>query len=152
MKPITFDELHCLVANVDYLLPNTFPIKFKVDGVKYLIGVGYFETDGAEDSDVDFTNFFYGYEEEIQFLSRMENSYEETILDTSDCDELVFEEIGDILKKCCNITENSKIELYERGCFNGYIRDVYWADLSDDVIKKQQKLIKELEIWSVDEK
>jgi hypothetical protein len=152
MKPITFDELHCLAANVDYLLPNTFPIKFKVDGVKYLIGVGYFETDGAEGADVDFIDFFYGYENEIQYLSRIENSYEETILDASDSNGLVFEEIGDILKKCCNITEKSKIELYERGCFNGCVRGVYWADLSDDVIEKQQKLIKEVEIWSISEK
>ena len=150
MKTITFDELHKLTANVDYLYPNTFPIKFKVDNVRYCIGIGYFDDDAANECDFDCTDFFYGYENEIQYLSQIDNKYEETILDASDSDNMVFDEIGDILKKCCNITENSKIELYERGCFNGRIYCVYWADLSDEVVEKERKLIEEIkEEWSV---
>ena len=43
MKKISFEELCDLVAHVDYLWENTFPIYFKVDSTEYVAGIGYYD-------------------------------------------------------------------------------------------------------------
>ena len=123
--PITFDELHRLVSEVDYINDESYPIEFSVDGVKYRAGIGPHCLDDfqnvVEDSDnkeyyEQFTDFFYGYEDEVQYLSRIEDEEigEEYILDACDPDGMSFKGIGEMLKKSCNITESSRIGLFTK--------------------------------------
>lgn len=150
MKKINFKELHRLVSKIDYINEFSYPVAFTVDGVKYRAGIGAFNTDDSDvygDEGTDFTDFFCGYDEEIQYLSRIEhndetafdewNGGDDHILDAQDPDDMDFNEIGDMLKKCCNITETSDIQLYEEYSFNGEQHDVFWMDLDQDVIEKE---------------
>jgi hypothetical protein len=154
-KKIDFKELHRLVSNIDYINETSYPVSFTVDGVKYRAGIGAFNTDDSDvygDEGTDFTDFFCGYDEEIQYLSRIENDDDETtfewdggydhILDAQDPDDMSFDEIGDMLKKCCNITKTSDIQLYEEYSFNGEQHDVFWMDLDQEVIEKEKEKIK----------
>ena len=144
-----------MVSNIDYIYETSYPVSFTVDGVKYRAGIGAFNTDDSDvygDEGTDFTDFFYGYDEEIQYLSRIENDDEETtfewdggydyILDAQDPDDMDFNEIGDMLKKCCNITETSDIQLYKEYSFNGERHDVFLMDMDQEVIEKEKDKIK----------
>lgn len=149
-KAITFDELHQLVSNIDFIYGSSYPVAFTVDGVKYRAGIGVFNTDGSDEKE-DFSYFFYEYDDIIQYLSRIENSdvgasfnCENTcghnlILDAQDPDDMIFDEIGDMLKKCCNITESSDIKLYTDFSFSGERYDIFWMDLDQDVIEKERR-------------
>lgn len=158
-KKITFDELHRLVSEIDYINEKSYPVSFKVDGIMYRAGIGYFNDDDSDRSDVnidgiDFTDFFYGFKDEIQYFSIIENfdedatfKYEDTcgydrILDAQDPDVMEFDEIGEMLIKHCDITETSVIELYEEYSFNGKQYDVFWMALDQEVIDKEQENIK----------
>jgi hypothetical protein len=155
MSKIKFNDLHRLVSEIDYVNEMSYPVAFAVDGVKYRAGIGAFNTDDCDiygDEGEDFTDFFYGFENEIQYLSRIENDDEETtfeldggydyILDAQDPDVMSFDEIGDMLKKCCNITETSDIQLYEEYSFNGEQHDVFWIDMDQRVIENERENIK----------
>lgn len=69
------------------------------------------------------------------------NGGDDHILDAQDPDDMSFDEIGDMLKKCCNITETSDIQLYEEYSFNGEQHDVFWMDLDQEVIEKEKEKI-----------
>lgn len=159
MKKINFKELHRLVSNIDYVNEASYPVAFTVDGVKYRAGIGAFNADDSDiygDEGTDFTDFFCGFKDEIQYLSRIENDDDETtfewdggydyILDAQNpegiMEGMVFNETGDMLKRCCNITETSDIQLYEEYSFNGEQHDVFWMDLDQDVIEKELENIK----------
>ena len=47
MKKISFEELCDLVAHVDYLWENTFPIYFNVDSTEYVAGMIYYDCGDA---------------------------------------------------------------------------------------------------------
>lgn len=152
--PITFDDLHRLVSEVDYINDESYPIEFLVDGVKYRAGIGPYCLDDFQnvvgDSDnkeyyEQFTDFFYGYEDEVQYLSRIEDEEigEEYILDACDPDDMSFKGIGEMLKKCCNITESSEIGLSTSKSFNGNQHNVWWMDLTEDVITQEKECIKQ---------
>lgn len=135
MKKITFDELCQLVSEVDYLCPNTFPISFDVDGVEYCVGIGSFDDCGTED---DVENIFCGLTDELQYLIKFSVDEEAIILDVQDPDNMVYNEIVSMLKKQCNITDNSEIYLYKDESFDGsqsYI--VEWDCCSDEIKYKE---------------
>jgi hypothetical protein len=161
MKTITFDDLHQLVSEVDYINEESYPIAFTVDGKKYRVGIGPYSIDDlsniAEDCDEEevehyayFPDFFSGYEDEVQYLSRIydEDDFDapganEIVLDACDPDDMEFHAIGDMLKKCCNITESSKIQISTKHSFNGNQYGVWWMELSDEVIAKEKACVDE---------
>lgn len=153
-EEITFDELHRLVSEVDYINDESYPIVFSVDGVKYRAGIGPYCLDDfhnvTEDCDDDdkehfsyFTDFFYGYDNEVQYLSRIEDEeiVNEYVLDACDPDGMSFKGIGEMLKKCCEITDSSKICLSTNKSFNGNQYGVWWMELSDEVIAQEKECI-----------
>jgi hypothetical protein len=137
------------VSEVDYINEESYPIAFSVDGIKYRVGIGDFVTDGIEESEEDFTDFFYGYENEIQYLNRIEDccgeddfdATSECVLDAVDPDGMSFKGIGEMIKKCCNVTETSEIKLYPYYSFNGRKHGVFWMELSDEVIANEKENI-----------
>lgn len=159
MKTITFNELHRLVSEVDYINEESYPIAFTVDGNKYRVGIGPYVLDDlnntAEDCDEEdvehyayFPDFFSGYEDEVQYLCRVDDvddfdgaCAEEIVLDACDPDDMEFHAIGDMLKKYCNITDSSKIQLSTKDSFNGNQYGVWWMELSDDVIAKEKACV-----------
>ena len=161
MEKITFDDLHRLVSEVDYINEESYPIAFTVDGNKYRVGIGSYVLDDldntAEDCDEDakkhyayFPDFFSGYEDEVQYLCRIDGGDDfdgaggdECVLDACDPDDMSFNEIGDMLKKCCNITDSSEILLSTENSFNGNQYGVWWMELSDEVIAKEKKCVDE---------
>lgn len=151
-ETISFDKLHELVSEVDYINEESYPIAFTVDGVKYRVGIGDFVTDDIEESEEDFTDFFYGYENEIQYLNRIEECDGESefdapigecVLDAVDPDGMSFKGIGEMIKKCCNVTETSEIKLYPYYSFNGRKYGVFWMELSDEVISNEKENIRQ---------
>lgn len=129
MKKITFNELCDLVSKVDYINSKSYPIIFDIDGVEYYVGIGDFVNDTGKDTDVNFG----GLTEELQFLMRFYDDIA-SIRDVQDPDNMVYEEIVSMLKKQCNITDNSEIYLYEDESFNG-TQDYYidWEECSEEV-------------------
>jgi hypothetical protein len=155
-KIITFKELHRLVSEIDYINDESYPVSFTVDGIKYRAGIGPYCLDDltnvAEDCNEEdkehysyFRDFFYGYDDEVQYLSRIEDEeiQEEYVLDVQDPDDMAFDEIGKMLKKCCSITETSNIQLHTNSSFNGNQYGVWWMELSDDVIEKEKECVKQ---------
>lgn len=153
-KLITFDELHRLVSEVDYINDESYPISFTVDGVEYRAGIGPYCMDDLQDTAKDcdeedkehyayFPDFFYGYDDEVQYLTRIEDEAvgDEYVLDACDPDDMSFKGIGEMLKKCCNITDSSEICLSTKNSFNGNQYAVWWMELSDDVITKEKECI-----------
>jgi hypothetical protein len=157
-KKITFDELHRMTSKIDYINERSYPIVFTVDGVKYRTGIGSFNTD---DIDIYYENYgdtltedyFYGYADEMQYLSRIDNydedasfEYEDTcgyeyIMDVQDPDDMEFNAIGEMLKRCCSITESSDIQLCVNHSFNGKQYDVFWMDMDQDILDKERENI-----------
>ena len=91
MKKISFEELCDLVAHVDYLWENTFPIYFKVDSTEYVAGIGYY--DCGDDTGDPFGVF--GITEELQYLARLEPKIDKedntiTFLDVDDPDDMTM--------------------------------------------------------------
>lgn len=129
MKKITFNELCDLVSKVDYINSKSYPIIFDIDGVEYYVGIGDFVNDTGKDTDVNFG----GLTEELQFLMRFYDDIA-SIRDVQDPDNMVYEEIVSMLKKQCNITDNSEIYLYDDESFNG-AQEYYidWEECSEEV-------------------
>lgn len=144
-RKISFDELHKLVANIDYVWDESFPIAFSVKNgkevCKFECGItGEFEFHGE---------LF----DEYQYLAVTEIGGHKFNLigDLFSPDDVSKEEIEAILKKCCRINDDSVITLYENKSksFNGkrkningirhfpssFIESVTQNDLTDEVKK-----------------
>lgn len=80
-KKIDFDTLHKLVANIDYPFKDSYPVVFLVNGKKFSCGI---ET-----------------AKEQQYLIDEDSN----ILDFQEPDDMVFDEIGRMLREKCNIHE-----------------------------------------------
>ena len=148
MKKISFEELCDLVAHVDYLWENTFPIYFNVDSTEYVAGIGYY--DCGDDTGDPFGVF--GITEELQYLARLEPKIDKedntisflvSFLDVDDPDDMTYDDIVEMLKKQCNITEKSKIEISNKYCFDGTQKYIKWSYFTDDAKNKALKKYEE---------
>lgn len=151
---ITFEDLCDLVMDVDYIFDHTYPINFMVDGKEYLVGIGDYD---CGDDTGDSLGVFGGTGE-LQYLMRydMEDSdfkdvetgtlVKETYIDVINPDIVGYEyiEIIKLLKKQCNITNDSEIILFKESSFDGS-RDytIKWGLCSEEVksraLKEYQK-------------
>ena len=147
MKKINLKELQDLVSGVDYISPLSYPILFSVINTKskyivsYEVGLGK-----SYDKASELFNNAFGLDEELQYLAIVDNSrdegvYEESYLDIQDPDCMVYKEIGEMLKKKCNINEKTIIVLHQRDSFSGDERKITYDLLSEDVIKEMEKQI-----------
>lgn len=148
MKKINLEELQDLVSEVDYISPSSYPILFSVintetmDVVSYEVGLGK-----CYDKASELFNEALGLDGELQYLAKIDNSYdegiiEESYLDVQDPDCMVYEEIGKMLEKKCNINEKMKIMLHQRDSFTGEEREITYDLLDESVIKEMEELIK----------
>ena len=137
-----------MVAHVDYLWEDTFPISFKVDETEYIVGLGSY--DCGDDTGDEYGVF--GITEELQFLARFEPEidsegdtvYDLRFLDVQDPDSMVYEEIVEMLKTQCNITADSTIGIFEEECFDGYQHLIEWDRFTDEA---KEKALKAYEDW-----
>ena len=90
---ITFEELNHLVADIDYLDEESYPVIFRVDGKEYACGID---------------------QKENQVLSEVGIS-----LDKQDPDTMTLSEIESMLKSRCKIIETSFIEIDLDKSFTG---------------------------------
>ena len=104
-KKITFKELQDFVANIDYIDEESYPINFKVDGNSFSCGICDEIYSHGESLD---------YNREGQYLLNSNGD----CLDLQDPDMMIYDEIGNMLKEKCNITDTSTIILL-KGSFNG---------------------------------
>lgn len=147
MKKVTFEELCDLIADVDYLWEDTFPIYFKVDNTEYIAGIGSY--DCGDDTGEDFGVF--GISEELQYLAKLEPDIDEDgntihvprFLDVDDPDDMLYDDIVEMLKNQCNITENSEIGIFEGYSFDGSQEYIEWARFTDDAKNKALKKYEE---------
>lgn len=113
-KRIDFNELHRLVANVDYIDPTSFPLFFSVNGHRYCCGI---EGNGEQQ-----------YIAEVFPLIDMW-----LIIDWQDPDNMEWDRIGEMLKKKCLIDEahSNKIWLNTVHSFSGkrfdLDKDLAWS-------------------------
>lgn len=143
MKKISFKTLHKLVSEVDYLWDETYPITFKVDDRNYEIGIGEYCGYDDDEQFIEKCDYYLGYIQDIQYLTEYPEDSMGKVLDMQDPDMMVFEEIGEMLKKKCKINPNSKIYLDINRSFNGnYEEDIdeiftpefNFEDLSQELI------------------
>lgn len=151
MKKINLKELSDLISEVDYVNPSSYPILFSVfntesmDIVSYEVGFGrcYDDEEASE-----LFNKALGLDDELQYLAKIDDSYihegifEESYLDVQDPDCMIYEEIGKMIEKKCNINEKTEIRLHQIYSFNGDKRDITYDLLDEIVIKKMEELIK----------
>lgn len=145
-RKISFDELHELVANIDYVWDESFPIAFSVKNgkevCKFECGItGEFEFQGE---------LF----DEYQYLVITDDNGFKTdgyLCDLYSPDSVSNDEIEERLKSCCSIDENSVITFYDgkSKSLNGkkkydidteylpssFIESVTQNDLTDEVKK-----------------
>lgn len=140
MKTITFKQLCRLVSKVDYLCPDSYPINFAPENGngEYKVGIGYLDTSDTTD---DIEGVFCG-ERELQYLAKWDEVNDGlvlTFMDVQDPDNMIYGEIVEMLKKHCNINENSKIYLYddEYESFNGEQECIFWDDCSEELKYKE---------------
>lgn len=106
MKKITFKQLLNMVANIDYIWEDSYPVIFSVDNECYASGI-----DSCEQ----------------QYLARIDANkpiseilWEDIdLLDEQEPDEMVYDEIKEMLIKLCNIKNNSTIKVDFENSFNG---------------------------------
>jgi hypothetical protein len=144
MKEYTFEVLHRIIANIDYVWPQSFPIQFKIvqrDGRENFYEAGICNiTDN-----IDYENVCGG---DGQYLSEIEGFSEGDnvptyicVLDLQDCDGMKFAEIGEMLKRECEITDSCSIFISDKVSRGGRM-EFSTEDLSDDCIKRLEKTIK----------
>lgn len=145
MEKITFKKLHDLVANVTDIFEETYPIRFSVNNgnntLHYEVGIGeWCESEDEEWNDM--INYLYPYPMKVQYLSLCCSDNPNDVfsfLDAQDSDDMVYDEIEKMLKKKCNITDNSKIYLDAENSFNGLERTIDEGETSqmlrDEMIK-----------------
>jgi hypothetical protein len=119
MKQITFEELHRLVSNIDYAFSDTFPVCFDVDNngkrIKFECGI----SNQFEFEDEFYDEYQYLMTERVMPFGRKITCF----LDLQDADCMAFDAIGEMLKKRCEIDENSVIRLFAKS-FSGKHRDI----------------------------
>lgn len=145
MEKITFKKLHDLVANVTDIFEETYPIRFSVNNgnntLHYEVGIGeWYETEDYEWNNM--VNYLYPYPMKVQYLSLCCSDNPNDVFsffDAQDSEDMVYDEIEKMLKKKCNITDNSKIYLDEENSFNGFERTLHEEETSqmlrDEMIK-----------------
>ena len=117
MEKITFKKLHDLVASVTRFVEKTYPIRFSVingnNTLHYEVGLGeWYEIMDYEWCDM--IHYLYPYPIKVQYLSLCCGDKPNDVfsfLDAQDSENMVYDEIEKMLKKKCNITDNSKIYL-----------------------------------------
>lgn len=108
-----------MVSKIDYLWDNSFPVNFCVvnngERVKFECGIT---------NSFNFEGKFY---DEYQYLFReikMPNGRKHhSFIDLQDPDCMVFEEIGNMLRKKCGINDESVIYLYDKS-FSGQHKNI----------------------------
>jgi hypothetical protein len=115
LRVIPFKELLDLVANVDYIVHESYPIRFKVKNneeiVNYECGIAVCDKNVSEDLIND--------ELEAQYLTRLENIKERSVLLAQNPDDMYYEEIEKDLREKCNITDDSIIIFEDDVSFTG---------------------------------
>lgn len=148
MRKISFKELNDKVSLVDYIDRTSYPFRFYVDGVEYEVGLGDLDV-YCEDADLilkieeyvqsvcntDF-NCFY----DLQYLCRIGET-ETIVIDIHEPDDMEYEQIGEMLRKKCNIKPNSEIFMSAEKVEVPF-SDIFVCDLSAEI----QKEIEEIEI------
>lgn len=148
MRKISFKELNDMVSRVDYIDRTSYPFRFYVDGVEYEVGLGDLDVEN-EDADLimkieeyvqsicnaDF-NCFY----DLQYLCRVGET-ETIVIDIHEPDDMEYEQIGEMLRKKCNIKPNSEIFMSALKVEVPFSDISVW-DLSDEI----QKEIDEIEL------
>ena len=66
-----------------------------------------------------------------------------SFLDVDDPDDMTYDDIVEMLKKQCNITEKSKIEISNKYCFDGTQKYIKWSHFTDDAKNKALKKYEE---------
>ena len=145
MKKITLKELQDLAANVDYLVNESYPIVFTVvngnNKLKYEVGIGHWEEDNGIDDWNEIIETVFPYSQDIQYLCLIETNTDNvfSFLDTQDADTMAYDEINNMLKRKCNITDDTEIYLNEDNSFNGFERTLHEEETSqmlrDEMIK-----------------
>lgn len=130
MKKISFKKLHELVAEIDYICPESYPVRFEVDGRTFMAGIGNW----MSKKNNEFTELI---EEKIGLLTDLQyvlNYDVSEFVDLQDPDAMDFNEIETMLKKKCKITGKSIIMLDEDESFDGELLDIYKEGLSQELI------------------
>ena len=107
------------------------------NGDEYKVGIGNLDVENTTD---DVENIFAGIEDELQYLAKWSKDKDEYIFqDVQDPDVMEYEGIDEMLKKYCNINENSKIYLYddEFNSFNGEEESIFWDNCTEEVKYKE---------------
>jgi hypothetical protein len=141
-KEYTFEGLQRIIANIDYCWPESYPIQFKVvqkDG-----SINYFEAGICNIDNEEYDDALCGDGQYLSEIAAFSESYETPdtlcVLDIQDADEMKFSEIGEMLKRECDIADDSSIfisDSVERGCRMNFSCE----DLSPHCIDKLNKLI-----------
>ena len=116
-KKIDFTRLHNLVSNVDYIDETSFPVVFSVNGKEFVCGL-------------DSVN-------EQQFLAAVDDNGSFIVIDLQEPDDMVFDEIGRMLKEKCHITPLD----YEKIWLNSNISFTGVRHLLINEIKRYKKTI-----------
>ena len=104
-KKISFDALQQLVANIDYVFDDSFPVVFFVDGHKYSCGIEH------------------SLNERQYLLDENEN-----LLDLQEADDMEWDAIGKMLKEKCRVSDTapSRITLAVPLSFGGERPNLDW--------------------------
>lgn len=143
MREICFKELQDIVANVDYIAEDSFPIRFRVINGKteksFQVGIGYID-DNAEYNELLGGDGQYIAEFDNKDLGRKYPCYFE-VLEFVDADDMCYSEIGDSLRRLCGITDKSKIILSPKGR-DGRRFEFSECELSSEVRNNFERILK----------
>ena len=157
MKKIILKELQDLVSEVDYINSLSYPILFSTinteskDIISYEIGIGK----SSDEKVSDLANEAFGLDDELQYLSVVDNSCDDGVcvksyLDIQDPDCMDYNEIEKMLKQKCNIDEKTIIVLHQRDSFSGSERSITYDLLGKDVIRELEERIEYISKNSLD--
>jgi hypothetical protein len=142
MEKITFERLQELVANIDYIWDHSFPVSFCVINngkkVKFECGITnsfHFEGDFYDE-------YQYVFMETVLPSGRKYSNF----VDLQNPDDMIYEEIREMLKNKCDISDESAIYLYKNS-FSGKRRNVTEPERLPFVFKTDARIAKyELEL------
>ena len=117
---ITFAQLQKYIANIDYVWEESYPVHFGV------------ENDGREDTYIAGIDDLWEDEVPIIFEQQYVSRYGE-VIDLQEPDAMEFNAIGEMLRKKCNISDNSVIYLYKDESFTGVSYGIDYNDLTPEV-------------------
>lgn len=141
MEQITFEKLQKLVANIDYVFDDSYPVCFDVNNngkkIKFECGItNAFEFEGQ---------FYDGYQyfmvERVLPSGRKITHF----FDLQDPDGMTFDEIGNMLKTHCEIDDNSIIRLFAKS-FSGKRKNIDTDKLPLKFEAEERRLTYELEL------